>query len=194
MPALHRDEMRGVLSHIYSVREEDRFARNSYFLFIVFAIGATIRQDPASSTTDCEPHQTWCETRPSKRQKLSLRDLSTPEHYHAAAMAYLERSLSSSPPSDRLCELEELQAMILLASFALVRPTTPRLGRLVDVAMHLDIDLRLYGGTVLFHSRVIPSRVNSCIRIVFKISVCLLHLRPAMSVWDRQFLELEALL
>ncbi|KAJ5191459.1 positive regulator of purine utilization [Penicillium cinerascens] len=144
MPVLHRFELREVLIHTYSAREGDRSARNLYFLFIVLAIGAAIYCDSVSPITDRGRQQKWCETRPNKRRKLLSRNFSTPEQYHATAMAYLERSLGPATSSDQLNELEELQAMILLASFALVRPTAPALGCLVDVAVRSAIDLRLY--------------------------------------------------
>lgn len=64
----------------------------------------------------------------------------TPEAYHAAALPYLEAFLSSETKSG----VEELQALLLLAGYALIRPVPPGLWYIVGVAVRLAIDLGLH--------------------------------------------------
>lgn len=64
----------------------------------------------------------------------------TPEAYHAAAHPHLEAFLSSKAKSG----LEELQAVLLLAGYALIRPVPPGLWYIVGVAVRLAIDLGLH--------------------------------------------------
>src|SRR2546429_4699742 len=71
-----------------------------------------------------------------------------PEEYHASAIVHLESFLGSSPASDRPDGfgggLEELQAVLLLAGFALLRPVAPGLWYIIGVAVRLGVDLGLH--------------------------------------------------
>ncbi|KAJ5662958.1 fungal specific transcription factor [Penicillium longicatenatum] len=59
-------------------------------------------------------------------------------------MIYLESYLALSPSPGLSNSLEELQALVLLCSLSLLRPTVPSLASLVDTAMRSATDLRLY--------------------------------------------------
>lgn len=63
-----------------------------------------------------------------------------PEAYHAAALPYLEKFLSSESKGG----VEELQAVLLLAGYALLRPVAPGLWYIVGVAVRLAVDLGLH--------------------------------------------------
>ena len=63
-----------------------------------------------------------------------------PEAYHAAALPYLEAFLSSESNGG----LDELQAVLLLAGYALLRPVAPGLWYIVGVAVRLAVDLGLH--------------------------------------------------
>jgi len=63
-----------------------------------------------------------------------------PEAYHAAALPHLEEFLSSESKGG----LEELQAVLLLAGYALLRPVAPGLWYIVGVAVRLAVDLGLH--------------------------------------------------
>ena len=142
IPALTRVELQPILDHVYTSQEDSRSSYKLFFLFIIFATGASVHSNPLSSEIDRNEDETRS-SRPRKKQKL-LRPFATPEQYHASAMAYLERALNQSSFLERFGDLEELQVMIMLAIFALHRTTSPGLGYLVDVAMRSAIDLRLY--------------------------------------------------
>ena len=93
---------------------------------------------------------------PRKRESISPRinrqkqviQQHQPEEYHASAMVHLESFLSSTPATDRPegfgGSLEELQAVLLLAGFALLRPVAPGLWYIVGVAVRLGVDLGLH--------------------------------------------------
>ncbi len=62
-----------------------------------------------------------------KRQRLDKHHY-RPEEYHSASVMHLENFLASSPAAEgRGGGLEELQAVLLLASLALLRPVAPGL-------------------------------------------------------------------
>lgn len=63
-----------------------------------------------------------------------------PEAYHAAALPHLEVFLSSESKGG----LQELQAVLLLAGYALLRPVAPGLWYIVGVAVRLAVDLGLH--------------------------------------------------
>jgi hypothetical protein len=71
-----------------------------------------------------------------------------PEEYHASAIVHLESCLSSTSSLDRADGfgggLEELQAVLLLAGFALLRPVAPGLWYIIGVAVRLAVDLGLH--------------------------------------------------
>lgn len=63
-----------------------------------------------------------------------------PEAYHAAALPHLEVFLSTESKGG----VEELQAVLLLAGYALLRPVAPGLWYIVGVAVRLAVDLGLH--------------------------------------------------
>lgn len=147
MPILHREDFMELLDRTYSVEEKDRSPRSLYTLNIVFAIGAGIIFEDKTSSDDEDNTQsnssrsTFSST--AKRPRLSSRQYQ-PEEYHASAIIHLESFLGASSSNDGFGALEELQAVLLLASFALLRPVAPGLWYIVGVAMRLAVDLGLH--------------------------------------------------
>ncbi|KAK5940282.1 hypothetical protein PMZ80_007702 [Knufia obscura] len=139
IPILHRDEFMEMFERTYSVPPEERTPRELYLLNIVCAIGAGI----IWGSSDSEPEAGGYS---SKRPRLSGQQ-AQPEEYHASAIVHLGSFLSSSGnegASGDGGDLEELQAVLLLAGFALLRPIAPGLWYIVGVAMRLAIDLGLH--------------------------------------------------
>lgn len=143
MPILHRVDFMELLDQTYEVDEKNRSARSLYTLNIVFAIGAGIIFEDKNSPHD--EHETNEESSSSipKRARFSSHQ-HQPEEYHASAVLHLESFLNSSASSGSFGGLEELQAILLLASFALLRPVAPGLWYIVGVAMRLAVDLGLH--------------------------------------------------
>jgi hypothetical protein len=118
-------------------------------LNIVFAIGAGIIL--GSSDSDASPtseHVRSPSSPPSSKRRRLAGQQHQPEEYHASAIVHLENFLGSSPAADRPDGfgggLEELQAVLLLAGFALLRPVAPGLWYIVGVAVRLGVDLGLH--------------------------------------------------
>ncbi|KAL8842930.1 MAG: hypothetical protein Q9170_000334 [Blastenia crenularia] len=168
IPILHKGEFMALFRRAYASRARRRSPRELYMLNIVFAIGAGIILEDSSSPRPpasryTEP--TSQEAGPSDRSKY---DQSTkqhqPEEYHASAMMHLESFLGSVPVAaepDRFGDgLEELQAVLLLAGFALLRPVTPGLWYISGVATRLAVDLGLHheDGTDLDGSAALKQR------------------------------------
>ena len=148
IPILHRGDFMRLFNKAYAVDHASRSPRELYFLNIVFAIGAGIiwgssDPEPGSQNKD----QSGRASPISKRAKLANQQ-QQPEEYHASAIVHLEALLSSSPAVERLDGagggLEELQAVLLLASFALLRPVAPGLWYIIGVAVRLAVDLGLH--------------------------------------------------
>ena len=112
IPILHRGEFMQMFDHAYS-SGQTRTARDLYMLNMVFAIGCgVIVGEPVK-------------TQASDDNKMSLdhvKNQGQPEEYHASAIVHLEACLSNSGDG-----LEVLQAVLLLANFALLRPVPPGL-------------------------------------------------------------------
>lgn len=142
-PALHRDDVDELIDHVYSNQGNDKKPRDMYVLHIVFAIGAAIKRDPAQQKDLSHEARQWQRTSAGKRRKVSSTP-ETSEAHEASAMIYLESYLALSPSSGLSSSLEELQALILLCSLALLRPTAPSLANLINTAMRSATDLRLY--------------------------------------------------
>ncbi|KIW07920.1 uncharacterized protein PV09_01829 [Verruconis gallopava] len=151
IPILHRPDFMAMFDKVYATEEHNRTARELYMLNIVFAIGAAIivgksndEEGQASSASASRPEP---ESHSFKRRRLSD-DQAQPEEYHASAIVHLESFLSSSAVPERLDgiggSLEELQAVLLLAGFALLRPVAPGLWYIVGVAVRLAVDLGLH--------------------------------------------------
>ena len=153
IPILHRGEFMTLFDRAYSTEHKRRSPRELYMLNIVFAIGAGIilgesesARSPASAGST-SPIKRDPNSPKLKRQKLSAQQ-HQPEEYHASAMVHLESFLGSMPAADRPNGfgggLEELQAVLLLAGFALLRPVAPGLWYIVGVAVRLGVDLGLH--------------------------------------------------
>jgi hypothetical protein len=153
IPILHRGEFMELFERVYANGERHRTSRESYMLNIVFAIGAGIilgsSDSEGSPTSDHGRSPTKSRSSPpsSKKRRLAGQQ-HQPEEYHASAIVHLENFLGSSPAADRPDGfgggLEELQAVLLLAGFALLRPVAPGLWYIVGVAVRLGVDLGLH--------------------------------------------------
>ncbi|EPS45489.1 hypothetical protein H072_536 [Dactylellina haptotyla CBS 200.50] len=140
IPILHRVEFLKFFDAAYDLRPgEARSPQTLYLLNIVFAIGAGIFVDrtpmpsPGVGGDGKHPYE-------GKQQ---------PEAYHAAAIIHLEEFLRASSGG-----LEELQAVLLLAAYAILRPVSPGVWYIIGVAMRLAVDLGL------FTEEVVPKGVG----------------------------------
>ena len=150
IPILHRGEFMAMFDRVYSSDEPKLSARESYMLNIVFAIGAAIifGGSESSTSSDSDPPHSRRDASPPrrKRQKLS-NEQHQAEEYHASAILHLGDFLGSSAaerPDGFGGGLEELQAVLLLAGFALLRPVAPGLWYIIGVAVRLAVDLGLH--------------------------------------------------
>ena len=153
IPILHRGEFMDMFNRVYANGERHRTSRESYMLNIVFAIGAGIilgssdADDSPTSDGSVSPNASRASPPHAKRRRLAGQQ-HQPEEYHASAIVHLENFLGSSPAADRPDGfgggLEELQAVLLLAGFALLRPVAPGLWYIVGVAVRLGVDLGLH--------------------------------------------------
>ncbi|KAI9764923.1 MAG: Fungal specific transcription factor [Geoglossum simile] len=153
IPILHRGEFMSLCERVYSSDERRRTPRELYILNIVFAIGAGIFFGTDSDEIGSDSHKKSPilprspQSPTTKRIRLSSQQYQ-PEEYHASAIVHLESFLGSSPAADRPDGfgggLEELQAVLLLAGFALLRPVAPGLWYIVGVAVRLGVDLGLH--------------------------------------------------
>ncbi|KKK20367.1 putative C6 transcription factor (UaY) [Aspergillus rambellii] len=142
IPILHRSDFMELLDRTYAADEKNRSPRSLYILNIVFAIGAGIIFEDKPAADDQQEGRGRSPAT-SKRLRLSGHQYQ-PEEYHASAIIHLESFLSTSTANDGFGALEELQAVLLLASFALLRPVAPGLWYIVGVAMRLAVDLGLH--------------------------------------------------
>ncbi|KAK5998496.1 Positive regulator of purine utilization [Cladobotryum mycophilum] len=130
IPILHRGEFMRMFELAYMNDGPGLGAREQYMLNMVFAIGCgVIVGEPVK-------------TEASGGAKLALnqgQNPCQPEEYHASAIVHLEACLSSSGGG-----LEVLQAVLLLANFALLRPVPPGLWYITGVAVRLAVDLGLH--------------------------------------------------
>lgn len=153
VPILHRGEFMEMFDRVYASDERSRTARESYMLNIVFAIGAGIIMGSFDSGTPNSesahsPIKTSFSPPSNKKRKINSGVQHQPEEYHASAIVHLESFLGAAPAADRPDGfgggLEELQAVLLLAGFALLRPVAPGLWYIVGVAVRLGVDLGLH--------------------------------------------------
>ncbi|CAK3765456.1 Positive regulator of purine utilization [Lecanosticta acicola] len=147
IPALHRGEFMALFDRVYATDAKKPTPRELYFLNIVFAIGSGIIMDSshvAQTGAATEKSNETSEPPSKKRQRLASQQ-HQPEQYHSSAIIHLESFLGSSPTTEGGGGgLEELQAVILLASLALLRPVAPGLWYIIGVAVRLSIDLGLH--------------------------------------------------
>ena len=110
IPVLHKGDFMDMFEKAYADEDRVRGSRELYMLNMVFAIGGgiimgdSLRDSQAGSDAASK----------SKQHQ--------PEEYHASAIVHLETCLGSSEGG-----LQELQAVLLLANFALLRPVPPGL-------------------------------------------------------------------
>ena len=133
-PILHRGEFLKMFDRVFDSGEPT--SRELYQLNIVFAIGAGIIFGSSDSEPDEHPG------RASKRPRLSGVQ-HQPEAYHSAAVEHLGALLGSEGDTGA-DSLEVLQAVLLLANFALLRPIHPGLWYISGVAVRLAVDLGLH--------------------------------------------------
>jgi hypothetical protein len=147
IPTLHRPEFMTMFDSVYSGSGRDMTPKESFLLNIVFAIGAAIIVGKPSELEDHDDPSSMDHNsfdRPSKRRRVA-EEQRPPEEYHASAIVHLESILNSSGGSGHIGgDLEGLQAVLLLASFALLRPIPPGLWYIIGVAVRLAVDLGLH--------------------------------------------------
>ena len=147
IPILHRGEFMALFDRVYTKSAKDRTPRELYLMNIVFAIGSGIIMDSSGTdNSDFDGSVEKMEESPrSKRTKLSGSQQCQPEEYHSSAIVHLESFLSTSAASEgHGGGLEELQAVLLLAGLALLRPVAPGLWYIIGVALRLSVDLGLH--------------------------------------------------
>ncbi|KAK6355524.1 Fungal specific transcription factor [Orbilia brochopaga] len=138
IPILHRVEFMKFFDAAYDLRPgEARSPQMLYLLNMVFAIGAGI-------FVDRTPTQS-----PGPDGKTPSEGKQQPEAYHAAAVLHLEEFLRASSGG-----LEELQAVLLLAAYAILRPVSPGVWYIIGAAMRHAVDLGL------FTEEVVPKGVG----------------------------------
>ncbi|KAK7418398.1 hypothetical protein QQX98_004018 [Neonectria punicea] len=131
IPILHRGEFMQTFEKVYATQDPAaRGSRELYLLNMVFAIGCgVIVGEPVKTESSGDSHISIDQAR----------NHSAPEEYHASAIVHLESCLSNSGGG-----LEVLQAVLLLANFALLRPVPPGLWYIIGVAVRLAVDLGLH--------------------------------------------------
>lgn len=106
IPILHRGEFMQMFDHAYAASGRGLSAREFYMLNMVFAIGCGVIVGEPVKAEACG----------------DMSGQSQPEEYHASAIVHLDACLSCGDGG-----LEVLQAVLLLANFALLRPIPPGL-------------------------------------------------------------------
>lgn len=148
IPILHRGEFMALFERVYSKPASDRTSRELYLMNIVFAIGSGIIMDSSGTSNPYNqngPEEKMEDSPRSKRTKLSGNQQCQPEEYHSSAIVHLESFLSTAAASEgHGGGLEELQAVLLLAGLALLRPVAPGLWYIIGVALRLSVDLGLH--------------------------------------------------
>ncbi|KAM0718529.1 hypothetical protein Q7P37_005599 [Cladosporium fusiforme] len=149
IPILHRGEFMALFDRVYAKPSDERTSRELYLMNIVFAIGSGIIMDSAGTSnspyTSNGSDEKMEESPRNKRTKLSRNQQCQPEEYHSSAIVHLESFLSTSAASEgHGGGLEELQAVLLLAGLALLRPVAPGLWYIIGVALRLSVDLGLH--------------------------------------------------
>ncbi|KAF7549824.1 hypothetical protein G7046_g8222 [Stylonectria norvegica] len=130
IPILHRGDFMQTFERAYASQGQVRGARELYMLNMVFAIGCgVIVGEPVKTESSSD----------SNVAVEKPRGQCQPEEYHASAIVHLESCLSNSGGG-----LEVLQAVLLLANFALLRPVPPGLWYIIGVAVRLAVDLGLH--------------------------------------------------
>lgn len=142
IPVLHREDFMQMFVQAYATENRVRGPKELYMLNMVFAIGGGIIVGDHGKTEDADGEDDGKDGethRAHKGHSGSRSKQCQPEEYHASAIVHLEACLSNSGGG-----LEELQAVLLLANFALLRPVPPGLWYIIGVAVRLAVDLGLY--------------------------------------------------
>lgn len=142
-PALSRSHLQSIIRATYSSSKKDVSPFNLYIAYIVFAIGAASKESDYSNFDSRRSTSGYYAASERKRRKTSSTTC-VADSYKDSAMSYLNSYLGASSPSGQLARLEELQAIVLLCIFALLKPTSLPLGNLIELAMRSATDLRLY--------------------------------------------------
>ncbi|KAK3650657.1 hypothetical protein LTR56_006062 [Elasticomyces elasticus] len=149
MPILHRGQFMQLVDRVYTADVKKRKPRELYLLNIVFAIGSGIIMDSLNVEQTVAATETTFDdadavSNPKKRQRIAKQQYQ-PEHYHSAAIMHLDSFLGSTAAAEGSGGgLEELQAVLLLAGLALLRPVAPGLWYIIGVAVRLAVDLGLH--------------------------------------------------
>ncbi|KAF7188411.1 Positive regulator of purine utilization [Pseudocercospora fuligena] len=145
IPTLHRGEFMSLFDRVYATDAKKRTPRELYMLNIVFAIGSGIIVDTSSIEQSVAATESTDSGQPNKKRQKFSNYQHQPEQYHSSAIIHLESFLGSSPAAEGVGGgLEELQAVLLLAGLALLRPVAPGLWYIIGVAVRLSIDLGLH--------------------------------------------------
>lgn len=150
IPILHRGEFMALFHRAYTSANPAMSAREIYMLNIVFAIGAGIILEDSHSRRSSGATEPLARESGSPEPSgfVASSKQHQPEEYHAAAMSHLDSFLGSMSAVDESgglgSGLEELQAVLLLAGFALLRPVAPGLWYISGVATRLAVDLGLH--------------------------------------------------
>ncbi|KXT16363.1 hypothetical protein AC579_5573 [Pseudocercospora musae] len=145
IPTLHRGEFIALFDRVYATDAKKRTPRELYMLNIVFAIGSGIIVDTSSIEQRVAATESTESGQPNKKRQKFSNHQHQPEQYHSSAIIHLESFLGSSPAAEGVGGgLEELQAVLLLAGLALLRPVAPGLWYIIGVAVRLSIDLGLH--------------------------------------------------
>lgn len=145
IPVLHRGEYMDLFNRVYATDEKKRTPRELYFLNIICAIGSGIILDTSDSGQNNTSSYGEHSPESSRKKETSSQRQTQPEEYHSSAILHLESFLGSSPSAEGAGGgLEQLQAVLLLAGFALLRPVAPGLWYIVGVAVRLAVDLGLH--------------------------------------------------
>lgn len=138
IPVLHRPEFMSLFERVYSTDAKKRTPRELYLLNIVFAIGSGIIMDSSNVEQTNAATESFSDGSkpPSKKRARTASQQHRPEEYHSSAIIHLESFLGSSPATEGVGGgLEELQAVLLLAGLALLRPVAPGLWYIIGVAV-----------------------------------------------------------
>ncbi|KAK4552032.1 hypothetical protein LTR86_010709 [Recurvomyces mirabilis] len=148
IPVLHRGEFNILVERVYAAEPKRRRPRELYLLNIVFAIGAGIimgHTDTEHASAPADSSKDDQNALPNRKRQRVASQQHQPEEYHSAAIVHLDSFLGSSPAAEGASAgLEELQAVLLLAGLALLRPVAPGLWYIIGVAVRLAVDLGLH--------------------------------------------------
>lgn len=146
-PILHRKDFRNLFDRAYS--SQQCTARELFILYIVFAIGSGIHLTGDNSDSD---EGGAVGDAPSSVGEQGQQRPVQPEDYYTTAITHLDSFLKSTTGRRRDRGLEELQAVLLLAAFALLRPASPGLWYIVGIALRRAVDLGLYSDHQAMHT------------------------------------------